>query len=357
MSFVDRLFGRTSNRKSNRDICAVVQEMRDLVSQARYRDAVDFAQPHALRLGDPDLNHELTELRRAAARDAIARARARPDWPPFASDPFPDLVGIPEIGIADLTTQMMQGAILHHGSLIVRGAVEREEALGIASDIDRVFVSFDAVEDGTDAPEDAAWCKPFNLGESDHAIAHARGWTRGTGGILAADSPVLFNRLADLYRRRGLAQVIEEHLGERPLLSVGKTVLRRIVPTNAGDFHQDGAFLGADVRTINVWIALSDCGANSPGLEIVDCRVPHIVETGTDDANFDWSAGREIAAQANGGRPFARPVFKAGDAILFDQLMLHATSYSPEMTRSRYAIEGWFFAPSSYTEQQIALLL
>ena len=357
MGFVDRLLGRAAGRQNKPDIHSVMERIRALASEGRHADAMDYAQPHALRLADPLLNHALAQLRREAAQEAIGRARPRADWPPSAPDPFPELVGIPEIWIDRLTTEMMQGAILHHGSLIVRGAVAREEAIGIASDIDRVFVSFDAVADGTADSEDAAWCSPFNLRAEDHSVAHARGWTRGTGGILAADSPVLFNCLADLYRRRGLAQVIEEHLGERPLLSVGKTVLRRIEPTNPGDFHQDGAFLGPDVRTINVWIALSDCGEDSPGLEIVDCRVPQIVDTGTDDACFDWSTGRSVALRANGGRPFARPLFKAGDAIMFDQLMLHATSYASTMTRPRYALESWFFAPSAYAEKQIPLLL
>lgn len=356
MGFVDLLLGRSST-KGKPDVAAVRRRMRELAGEGRFSAALDYAQPHALRLADPALSHELTELRRQAAEEAIAQAVGRADWPPAASDPRPDLVGIPEIAVADLTAETMQGAILHHGSLIVRGAVAREEAMGIAGDIDRVFAAWDATANGTAVPADSDWFLPFNLRENDHTVAHGREWTRGTGGILAADSPVLFNRLVDLYRRRGLAQAIETHLGERPVLSVGKTVLRRVHPTNPGDFHQDGAFLGSDVRTINVWIALSDCGEDAPGLEVVDCRVPHIVDMGTDDASFEWSAGRSVASAANGGRPFARPTFKAGDAIVFDQLMLHATSHSPLMNRPRYALEAWFFAPSSYAEKQIALLV
>ena len=43
-----------------------------------------------------------------------------------------------------------------------------------------------------------------------------------------------------------------------------------------------------------------------------------------------------------------RPVFEAGDALLFDHLFLHRTAVDPGMTRDRYAVEAWFLAPSTY---------
>jgi hypothetical protein len=330
--------------------------MRELAETGYFCEAVDYAQPHALRLGDAALHRELTQLRRQAADEAIRSAQPRPDWPPQAPDPFPDCDGIPEIDAADLNAKVLQGAILHHGSLLVRGALERREAVDLAADIDQAFRAHDAYVAGTLDKKDEAWYSIFNLWDDD-ALLKGRFWSRQLGGIFAADSPVMFSRLADLYERRGIAAVIREHLGERPLLSVGKTVLRKVTPKDGNDFHQDGAFLGADVRTMNVWIALSDCGTDSPGLEVVDRRLPHVVETGTEGASFDWSVGRPVAERAAGGRPFARPEFKAGDALLFDQLMLHSTSYHPAMTKPRYALEAWFFAPSAYTEEQIALML
>lgn len=355
MGIFERIIKRRP-RITHDDRDGVATRMRELAQAGRYRDAIDYALPHTLRLGDPALHRELAHLRRNAAREAIASARPRPDWPPQLRDPFPDHTGIPEVLAADLASDIMAGAILHHGSLIVRGALERDEADGLAVDIDRVFAAHDAWIAGQPVESDAAWFSQFELDPEDE-IAQARPWNRAGGGVLAADSPVLFNRLAELYQRRGLLGAIEGHLGERPLLSVGKTVLRRVEPQRAGDFHQDGAFLGAGVRTINVWIALSDCGLDSPGLEIVDRRVPAVVETGTEGAHFKWSVGREVARRANEGRPFARPVFRAGDALLFDQFMLHATSHDAAMHRARYAIESWFFAPSAYTEEQVALAI
>ena len=51
-----------------------------------------------------------------------------------------------------------------------------------------------------------------------------------------------------------------------------------------------------------------------------------------------------------------RPLFEPGDALLFDDLMLHRTAAAPGLTRARYAIESWFFAPSTYPADQIPIV-
>ena len=50
------------------------------------------------------------------------------------------------------------------------------------------------------------------------------------------------------------------------------------------------------------------------------------------------------------------PIFEPGDALLFDDFFLHQTGVSPGMTQQRYAIETWFFAPSTYPHDQIPIL-
>lgn len=356
MGMFGRIVQRARGREQGRGVEGVTARMRALAAKGRPLEAVAFANPHALRLGDAALHRELAHLRRDAARAAISCAAGRSDWPPRYDDPFPDCDGIPVIDRRDLTSAIMAGAILHHGSLWVRGLLDRSEAQALANDIDRTFVAHDAWFGGTPSVEDGAWFSMFDLPPDDE-IAKARHWNRAAGGVLAADSPALINRLSALFQRHGLIDAIETYLGERPMVSVGKTVLRRVDPTRQADFHQDGAFLGEDVRTINVWTALSDCGRDSPGLEIVDRRVDRILQTGTEGAHFKWTVGREVARRANLGRPFARPNFAAGDALIFDQLMLHATSYDPAMSRPRFAVESWFFAPSAYTERQVPLAI
>ncbi len=53
--------------------------------------------------------------------------------------------------------------------------------------------------------------------------------------------------------------------------------------------------------------------------------------------------------------PSSPPHFRAGDAMLFDML-LHRTAVGPEMTRERYAMETWLFAPSTYPDGQIPVV-
>ena len=83
------------------------------------------------------------------------------------------------------------------------------------------------------------------------------------------------------------------------MLSANKCTLRR-VPIDANtDWHQDGAFLGAGIRALNVWLALSDCGVDAPGLDLVPRRFDDVLETGTGGAIFDWAVGPDVVA---GGR-------------------------------------------------------
>ncbi len=51
--------------------------------------------------------------------------------------------------------------------------------------------------------------------------------------------------------------------------------------------------------------------------------------------------------------PTVRPRFEPGDALVFDEHLVHRTSLEPGLTEDRYALECWLFAPShtsaSYT--------
>ena len=72
---------------------------------------------------------------------------------------------------------------------------------------------------------------------------------------------------------------------------------------------------------------------------------------------FDWSVSPASSTRSRPTRAVLRPDFAAGDALLFDHLFLHRTAAGPGMTRERYAMENWFFAPSAYPEGQIPVLL
>jgi hypothetical protein len=169
--------------------------------------------------------------------------------------------------------------------------------------------------------------------------------------IWVADSPRLAAELFDVFERAGLLRLVTGYLGEHPAFSVNKSTLRRVTfNPNAlpvSFWHQDGAVLG-EVRALNVWLSLSHCGDVAPGLNVIPTRIDHVLPTGTEGAVFDWSVSDAVAEEAAGEVGISRPIFEPGDALLFDELCLHATAWSPEMTDTRYAVECWFFGPSAF---------
>jgi ectoine hydroxylase-related dioxygenase (phytanoyl-CoA dioxygenase family) len=157
--------------------------------------------------------------------------------------------------------------------------------------------------------------------------------------------------LCEALAETGLESVITEYLGERPAMSMDKCTLRRVSAGGGIEWHQDGAFLGGGVRTVNAWFALSRCGRDAPGLDVIPQRVPRVFATGqSGDAEtfFDWVVSAETIARELPGVQVWRPEFQAGDVLLFDHVTLHRTANSPAMPNPRYAIESWFFAPSVY---------
>ena len=183
-----------------------------------------------------------------------------------------------------------------------------------------------------------------------------RKWVRASGSAWTADSPRMLFEVLDLFDRIGIRALIEDFLGERPALSANKGTLRRVPVLTNASWHQDGAFLGTDVRTINVWLALSHCGRDAPGLDIYPRRLDGLADRGTDGAIFDWAVAPDVVENLPSDVAVVRPEFRPGDALLFDHLFLHRTAATPEMTRERYAIESWFFAPSTYPAGQTLLL-
>ncbi len=251
----------------------------------------------------------------------------------------------------------MRAGILRDGCVLVRGLVDREQALAMAADIDRAFEAFERVQagepgDGSGAYEEFEPAPPFDLRAE-------RGWVTGGGGLWIADSPKLLFDVLDTFERSGLQRVISDYLGERPALSVNKCTLRRVRPDifaghTASAWHQDGAFLG-DVRAVNVWLSLSRCGDLAPGMDIVPRRLDEIAPTGTEGATFDWSVSRSVAEQVAGEAGIVRPVFEPGDVLLFDEMFLHSTAADETMPNTRYAVESWFFGPSGFPSEYAPL--
>ena len=65
-------------------------------------------------------------------------------------------------------------------------------------------------------------------------------------------------------------------------------------------------------------------------MDVVPVRLEQIVETGTDGANFDWSVSPTVVEGVAGDTGVVRPIFEAGDALLFDHMFLHRTASGPK---------------------------
>jgi hypothetical protein len=298
---------------------------------------------------DPALDRHILALRHQAGLQLTARPTAHPEHPAPAFDQLPNGSDLPEIAPGEITPEVVRAAILRSGSVLIRGLIDADEVSRLVDGMDRAFAARGGQESGESA--DGAYYSEFEPDPRFNVAAERKWVGSDEGGLWAADSPRVMVDVLDTFERAGLRDLATRYLGERPAISVNKCTLRRVKPgTGAGYdlWHQDGAFLGDDVRALNVWLSLSRCGDVAPGLDIVPRRLDHIVPTGTEGAAFDWSASRAVAEEAAGDAEILRPIFEPGDVLLFDELFLHSTAADPEMPNVRYAVESWFFGPSGF---------
>lgn len=324
------------------------------VAEGRLLDAIDILRQVVAADSDPELERRLAALRYEAF--PLLEARSRFDrWPVPVPDVDPDTPPqVPRLAPSDLTAEAVRRAIATHGGVHVPGLLGADQVQAFVDGIEHVLA---LRARGRDVPDDvrSSWFSALRL-PPDEARSLARNWIAGDGGILACDSPRLLEMVFTTYEAVGLRQVVTDYLGERPALSANKATLRRARLDGKSDWHQDGAFLGQGIRALNVWVALSDCGVDAPGMDLVPRRFEEVQETGTGGAIFDWAIGPELVARLAEEAPVVRPHFRAGDAMLFDELYLHRTAIDPSMTRPRHAIESWFFAPSCYPQGQVPLV-
>ena len=204
-------------------------------------------------------------------------------------------------------------------------------------------------------PWSSSWWYPLEVTEEE-AWGLRRGWVSNGGGVLLADAPRALSTVLDTYERLGLRRLVADYLGERPVLSANKCTLRRVPVDATGGWHQDGAFLGPGIRALNIWVALTPCGVDAPGLDLVPRRFDGIVETGTGTTYFPWGTGDEVVEQESGAYGVVRPPLEAGDLLFFDDLCLHRTATEPGMSRPRHAIELWSFGASAYPADQVPIV-
>lgn len=335
----------------------LVRRADHLVADGRRLEAIEFLTAANRRWRNAQIETKLVQLRQEAFFD-VAPASRFPTWPPPAVEMFPDVDGIPEIDRASMTVDRVRSGILGHGSIVIRRLLSDTQISTLREGVRSAMAAHTASIDGAPVGETAPWYVPVSppsAAAGDHGIS--RQWVRNGGGCLAADSPRALFDLIEVFSASGLTAIVEGYLGERGALSVLKTTLREVQPLSDAGWHQDGAFLGRNIRSINIWLALSPCGVDAPSLDIVPTRLEALAPTGTEGAHFDWSVADAVVREVASDRPPVRLHFEAGDAILFDEMNLHRTAVDPAMTQSRLAIEAWCFAPTGYPLDRYPILL
>lgn len=294
------------------------------------------------------------QLRNEAFRRASNRPAPDVSWPPRSDEVLSDPGSLPEVTSTELDREALVAGVRNHGALIVRGLFPQDACAALRTMIDNSMITY-----GEDPHRiDQDWNTPLRdiSGELQGAPAF-RSFNFVAAGLPVADAPKAARYVVAEFERLGLPELVGSYLGERPALSLEKWTMRRVPPDSGSSWHQDGAFLGTDKRTLNMWIALSDCGESASGLDIVARRLDHIVTTGTPGAYFDWDVSPSVVDEERGENPIVSPVFKAGDAVFFDQFLLHKTGTKPDLTDDRYALETWFFTPTSFPGHYSGLLL
>src|SRR5262245_24836656 len=323
-----------------------------LEREGRLVEAVDALVVAGRLRRDPGLERRLVRLRRAAVAQ-LDTSLAPVTWPHFALEdgPLPP-PGPLEIRAAELTPRTLRTGIQRHGHLLVRGLVPPARVARLCEAIDRTFDAQKAVAATGGSAETAPWCDP--LDDLPDGAAH-RAMVRAAHGVLAVDSPRALFEFFETVHDLGIDALLTAYLGERPGLSAQKCTLRRVDASDwkirLSNWHQDGAFLGRGIRTVDAWFALSPCGRDAPGMDLVPVRLPRLLPRGEGGTAFDWTVAPETIARELPGVPIWRPEFEAGDVLFFDDWSLHRTAADEGMPNLRYAIESWWFAPSAYLEE------
>ena len=293
---------------------------------------------------DIDTERRILDLRHRAALELVGAGR-RGEFPESSGVALAAADPLPELRRGDVTAELLRAGIMRDGCVLVRGLVDRDRALAFAQEIDRAF----AERDGGQAAE--GYYEEF-VPQPPHETVLARDFVRAGGGLLAADAPKLSFQMHELFAEAGLPELVEAYLGEPPLLSAETTTLRKAPPDVPGAWHQDGAFMG-DVRALNLWLSLSRCGDEAPGLDVVPRRVALLTDRGESIIGIDITQARAEEVAAEVGTRILRPIFEPGDALFFDDVFLHQTASDPAMPKPRYAIESWFFGSSAFPSDYV----
>jgi hypothetical protein len=280
--------------------------------------------------------------------------------------------GIPEVGAADLTVDILKKSIREKGCLIVRNFFNSDEVREMQTYVDHAFaindnrasfihkylskqVDLEEVLEKTRADiEEKRKVNPtYNDTVKAGPTLHR---PLGNTSYLTAQTPMLTEKLFKLYEKKQLKSLLRSYFNNEPCVSVFKWVMRRSgSPETPHDFHQDGAFMGDEISSLNCWIPLSDCGTGFElhGMDVVPVRMMSSFAKGS--GALKWMISPQSVIEKYSDNAIVTPTFRAGDMFFFDHLLVHRTQCTPTASSKRYAIETWFFDSANFPKNQVPL--
>lgn len=269
-----------------------------------------------------DLEQELLKLRirggEALRNKHGAVEPRRPDYP----DLFPQEKGIPEIAGGDFGTEQLAAGLLFHGGLLVRGLYSPEQ-------VGKLRLLAEQQEEDN----------------------------RRDNGPLGCTVHTLFE-LLETYRECGLSDAVSGYLDGEPLMFGERAKLRhhRAGRDNfaAIPWHQDVNFFGQKSYGVNCWAAVTHCGRDNPGLELIPWRTEERLgwDEGDGIAPLDYGRAipQELFAEVVDRYAPVKVELEPGDAVFFDEMSIHQTALKPWRIREQIVTISWFFRASAFPE-------
>ena len=256
---------------------------------------------------DPQVGRRILQVRHLAGlRLTDSPHSGAPEYPAPAFKLLPAASELPEVAPAELTPEVLRAGILRHGFLLVRGFLDREEAVRLAGEIERAFAAREAVQAGRPAPD--GYYEEFESGPPFENLGDHRPWIAVAGGVgrrlTEGDARPARPARADRAQvsRRGVSGRATNRI--RPQVHAAQG--RADVP---GEWHQDGRFMG-ETRSLNMWLSLSHCGDEAPGLDLIPRRIDHILPTGADGTSDENVVSPTAIAQVARETGIVRPIFE-----------------------------------------------
>lgn len=283
----------------------------------------------------------------------------RASWPPTLADPFPGTDTLAEIPASELGLEVVAGSILHHGCVMVRNLLPPSTVARLVHLIENAFEEQERwrqlaeASPGHPSRPASKWFEPFTPDDRDLDSRLKIGrMIREYNRVSLADSPAGMYEVCEALERAGVRGLAADYFREPPAMTIDKSSMRRVgYLERVLGFHQEASvFRSPDSRCLNFWVSLSDCGEDAPGLEVLPRRIDEVIEG--PGAGYGLPPG---IVESLGRGETVVPVFAPGDALVFDDRLIHRTAMTEKMTNVRYSLENWFFAPSSLPMRQGAM--